>query len=172
MYELIIIDKTTKEETILSTAYRKEAVEEAYNDYLLEEHDDNVLVVIREQTRPELPPYVFSVHWDADGEAYIGTCKEFPSLSHGDEDPYRAYEGIRELVRDVIEEMEVNRELIPLPSHTYRYQLIKLNIGKDRIGEEEVIATSDYLDALQERVGFLTRGITKAIYFVRDSESI
>lgn len=50
--------------------------------------------------------YTYHVFWSFEDQEYVATCIEFPSLSHLDSDPSAALGGIRDLVRDVIEDMK------------------------------------------------------------------
>ena len=65
--------------------------------------------------------YTYRVTWSAEDEEYIGLCIEFPSLSWLDSTPEAALKGIRDIVAEVIEDMEVNREKIPEPISTKNY---------------------------------------------------
>jgi hypothetical protein len=53
--------------------------------------------------------YTYTVRWSEQDQEYVGTCAEFPSLSHLDTDSYVAYAGIRELVGGVVAEMKAER---------------------------------------------------------------
>jgi predicted HicB family RNase H-like nuclease len=59
--------------------------------------------------------YTYRVTWSPEDKEYVGTCAEFPSLSHLDADPIAAVQGIRALVQDVVADMKSNREAIPEP---------------------------------------------------------
>ena len=59
--------------------------------------------------------YTYRVTWSEDDKEYVGLCAEFPSLSHLDEDPVPAMEGILTLVKDVVKDMTENEEKIPEP---------------------------------------------------------
>ena len=59
--------------------------------------------------------YTYRVTWSEEDQEYVGLCVEYPSLSHLDEDRTQALEGIVDLVRQVVEEMTANNELIPEP---------------------------------------------------------
>lgn len=50
----------------------------------------------------DIKRYTYRISWSEDDEEYVGTCEEFPSLSHLDKDPRCALEGIIYLVGDVL----------------------------------------------------------------------
>ncbi len=57
--------------------------------------------------------YTYRVTWSADDNEYVGLCVEFPSLSWLSESPESALRGIREVVSDVVFDMDKNREEVP-----------------------------------------------------------
>ncbi len=59
--------------------------------------------------------YTYRVTWSADDEEYVGLCVEFPSLSWLAETPESALKGIRNIVADVVKDMNDNKEEIPEP---------------------------------------------------------
>lgn len=59
--------------------------------------------------------YTYRVTWSAEDEEYVGLCVEFPSLSWLAETPEEALKGIREVVEDVVTDMNDNNEEIPEP---------------------------------------------------------
>ncbi len=59
--------------------------------------------------------YTYRVTWSEDDGEYIGLCIEFPSLSWLSESPESALKGIREVVSDVVHDMDKNKEEIPTP---------------------------------------------------------
>ncbi len=56
-----------------------------------------------------------------DDEEFVGLCSEFPGLSWLDETHEAALKGIRELVTDVVKDMENNDEKIPEPIAVKQY---------------------------------------------------
>ena len=59
--------------------------------------------------------YTYRIIWsDEDGE-YVGLCTEFPSLSWLSPSQDGAFKGIRQLVKEVIKDLEVHKEPIPEP---------------------------------------------------------
>jgi hypothetical protein len=57
--------------------------------------------------------YTYRVLWSAEDEEFVGLCAEYPSLSYLNQDRYTALEGITNLIKDVVADMEANGELIP-----------------------------------------------------------
>ena len=46
---------------------------------------------------------------------YIGICEEFPSVSWIETSPQKAYQGIRDVIAGIVEDMESNGEILPKP---------------------------------------------------------
>jgi predicted HicB family RNase H-like nuclease len=65
--------------------------------------------------------YSYKLIWSAEDQEFVGLCAEFPSLSYLHEDRSTALEGITNLVKDVIVDMEKNGEKIPEPIATKTY---------------------------------------------------
>ena len=59
--------------------------------------------------------YTYRVFWSDEDEAFIGTVAEFPRLSHFDGTRQEAFDGIVELVSDVMGDMEEDGEELPEP---------------------------------------------------------
>ena len=60
--------------------------------------------------------YTYHATWSEENEAYVATCKEFPSLSYLDSSKDIALQGIIDLVESIIEDMKTQDELIPQPT--------------------------------------------------------
>ncbi len=65
--------------------------------------------------------YTYRVMWSEEDEEYVGLCVEFPSLSWLAETPEEALHGIRQVVADVVTDMEANNEPIPDPIAIKKY---------------------------------------------------
>ncbi len=65
--------------------------------------------------------YTYRVLWSEEDQEYVGLCAEFPSLSWLAPSPEAALEGIRQLVADVVTDMQANGETPPTPLSTRRY---------------------------------------------------
>jgi predicted HicB family RNase H-like nuclease len=59
--------------------------------------------------------YTYRVTWSEEDEEYVGLCVEYPTLSWLAPTPQEALEGIRQVVADVVADMEVNEETVPEP---------------------------------------------------------
>jgi len=59
--------------------------------------------------------YTYRVRWSEEDQGFIATVAEFPSLSWFDIDNSAAYNGIVNLVKEVIEDMECSGEAVPVP---------------------------------------------------------
>lgn len=65
--------------------------------------------------------YTYRVTWSEEDHEYVGMCAEFPSLSWLEGTQEGALSGIRSLVRECLNDMEENGELIPEPLATKKY---------------------------------------------------
>jgi len=59
--------------------------------------------------------FTYRVTWSEEDGEHVGTCLEFPSLSHLAGDPANALSGIRQLVADVVADMQANAKPVPQP---------------------------------------------------------
>jgi predicted HicB family RNase H-like nuclease len=59
--------------------------------------------------------YTYRVTWSEEDKEYVGLCVEYPSLSWLAPTPQEALEGIRQVVADVVSDMEANKETVPEP---------------------------------------------------------
>lgn len=59
--------------------------------------------------------YTYRVSWSAEDNEHVGTCAEFPSLSHLAATKVEALQGIEELVGFVLHDMQISNEPIPAP---------------------------------------------------------
>lgn len=57
--------------------------------------------------------YTYKVTWSVEDQEFVGLCAEYPSVSYRDENRHAALEGITDLVKDVVANMEANSENIP-----------------------------------------------------------
>jgi predicted HicB family RNase H-like nuclease len=65
--------------------------------------------------------YTYRVTWSVEDNEYVGLCLEFPSLSWLASDQDSALSGIRQIVADVVADMQTNGEKIPEPLATKKY---------------------------------------------------
>jgi predicted HicB family RNase H-like nuclease len=65
--------------------------------------------------------YAYRVIWSDEDQEYIGLCAEFPSLSWLAATPEAALAGVRQVVAEIVSDMEANGETIPAPISTRHY---------------------------------------------------
>jgi predicted HicB family RNase H-like nuclease len=65
--------------------------------------------------------YTYRVTWSVEDNEYLGLCSEFPSLSWLAASQEDALKGIRQVVADVIKDMQANGEEIPEPLSTKKF---------------------------------------------------
>lgn len=82
-------------------------------------------------THPDVSHYTYRVSWSAEDEEFVATCLEFPSLSWLAASQVEALEGLEDLLRDTLTDMEEQEEEIPAPFSERRYSG-KFNV---RVGE-------------------------------------
>lgn len=59
--------------------------------------------------------YTYRVTWSQEDGEHVGLCVEFPSLSWLAETPEQALAGIRQLVAEVVADLQRNSEPVPQP---------------------------------------------------------
>lgn len=82
-------------------------------------------------TVPDVSHYTYRVSWSPEDEEFVATCIEFPSLSwlaHTQEDALR---GIRDVVHEVVDDLQSSGEPVPEPLTSRPYSG-KFNL---RVGE-------------------------------------
>ena len=65
--------------------------------------------------------YTYRVTWTEEDGEYVGLCVEFPSLSWLASEPEVALKGIRQVVADVVADLQANGEPIPEPLAVRKY---------------------------------------------------
>ena len=65
--------------------------------------------------------YTYRVTWSEEDAEYVGQCVEFPSLSWLAPAPEEALQGIRQVVADVVADLESSGELVPEPIAIKKY---------------------------------------------------
>jgi len=63
----------------------------------------------------KIDKFTYRVTWSEDDKEYVGLCAEFPSLSWLAKTPESALKGIRNVVDDVMKDMQKKGEAIPEP---------------------------------------------------------
>ncbi len=82
-------------------------------------------------TLPDITHYTYRVTWSAEDAEFVGTCLEFPSLSWLAMSQDEALHGIRDMVREVVEDLHASGEPVPEPLSSRTYSG-KFNL---RVGE-------------------------------------
>ena len=65
--------------------------------------------------------FTYRVTWSEEDGEYVGLCAEFPSLSWLADTQEAALAGIRDTVKQVVQDMQSTGETIPQPLATKRY---------------------------------------------------
>jgi predicted HicB family RNase H-like nuclease len=65
--------------------------------------------------------YTYRVTWSEEDGEYVGLCAEFPNLSWLASTPEAVLEGIRQVVADVVVDLEANDETISEPIAVRQY---------------------------------------------------
>ncbi len=65
--------------------------------------------------------YTYRVTWSEEDKEYVGLCVEFPSLSWLSSEPETALQGIRQVVADVVTDLQANGEPVPEPLALKKY---------------------------------------------------
>jgi len=65
--------------------------------------------------------YTYRVTWSEEDEEHLGLCAEFPSLSWLANSPEDALLGIRQVVADVVADLQANHEPVPEPIAIKKY---------------------------------------------------
>lgn len=82
-------------------------------------------------TSLDVTHYSYRVTWSPEDEEFVATCVEFPSLSWLADTQEDALRGIRDVVHEVVNDLQSSGELVPKPL-TSRYYSGKFNL---RVGE-------------------------------------
>ena len=97
-------------------------------------------------TLPDITHYTYRVTWSAEDSEFVGTCLEFPSLSWLAATQDEALHGIRDVVRDVVEDLHASGEPIPEPLSSRTYS------GKFNLRVGERLHRKLALEAAQEHL--------------------
>ena len=69
----------------------------------------------------QIDHYTYRVTWSAEDGEHLGLCAELPSLSWLANTPEAALQGIRNLVAEVVADLEAAGEAVPIPLAEKRY---------------------------------------------------
>ncbi|MEV6706281.1 type II toxin-antitoxin system HicB family antitoxin [Micromonospora wenchangensis] len=84
-----------------------------------------------QDVRPEVSHYTYRVTWSAQDDEFVATCAEFPSLSWLAPSQIEALQGLRDLLCEVVADLEQQGEEVPEPFADRSYSG-KFNV---RVGE-------------------------------------
>lgn len=94
--------------------------------------------------RPEVSHYTYRVTWSAEDGEFLATCAEFPSLSWLASSQIEALQGLEELLRGVIADMEEQGEQVPQPFAERSYSgRFNLRVGESLHRELAINAAED-----------------------------
>ncbi|MGW5671399.1 type II toxin-antitoxin system HicB family antitoxin [Micromonospora sp. NPDC003776] len=94
--------------------------------------------------RPEITHYTYRVTWSAEDHEFVATCAEFPSLSWLASSQIEALQGLQNLLRDVIADMEEQEEQVPQPFAERSYSgKFNLRVGESLHRELAIHAAED-----------------------------
>lgn len=65
--------------------------------------------------------YTYRVAWSVEDGEYVGLCAEFPSLTWLASEPEEALRGIRQVVAEIVADMQANGEATPEPLASRKY---------------------------------------------------
>lgn len=101
--------------------------------------------------------YSFRVTWSPEDEEFVATCVEFPSLSWLAGTPEDALSGLREVVDEVVCDLQNSGEDVPQPLATRHYS------GKFQLRLGEELHRRLAMEAAEQRVSlnqYVTRKLT------------
>lgn len=101
-------------------------------------------------TIPDVSHYTYRVSWSPEDEEFVATCLELPSLSWLAPTQDEALHGLRDLVDNVVADLERNDEPIPEPlsSRTYSGKF-NLRVGERLHRELAIKAAEEHLSLNQ-----------------------
>jgi predicted HicB family RNase H-like nuclease len=92
--------------------------------------------------------YTYRVTWSEEDGEHIGLCAEFPSLSWLADSPEAALAGIRDTVKQAVQDMQANNEAAPEPLATRYYS------GKFTVRVPPEIHRKLQIQAAESKVSF------------------
>ncbi|MFG2099478.1 type II toxin-antitoxin system HicB family antitoxin [Micromonospora echinaurantiaca] len=98
------------------------------------------------QTDPhsDVSHYTYRVTWSAQDDEFLATCAEFPSLSWLASSQIEALQGLQDMLREVIADMEEQGEQVPQPFAERSYSgKFNLRIGESLHRELAIQAAED-----------------------------
>ncbi|MEV4495880.1 type II toxin-antitoxin system HicB family antitoxin [Micromonospora arborensis] len=98
------------------------------------------------QTDPhsDVSHYTYRVTWSVQDREFVATCAEFPSLSWLAPSQIEALQGLQDLLREVIADMEEQGEAVPQPFAERSYSgKFNLRVGESLHRELAIHAAED-----------------------------
>ncbi|GAA4670321.1 type II toxin-antitoxin system HicB family antitoxin [Phytohabitans rumicis] len=109
--------------------------------------------------RPEVSHFTYRVTWSAEDGEFLATCAEFPSLSWLASSQIEALQGLENLLREVIADMEEQGEQSPQPFADRSYSgRFNLRVGESLHRELALRAAEDGMSLNQ----YVLRKLTAA----------
>ncbi|MFV2011397.1 MULTISPECIES: type II toxin-antitoxin system HicB family antitoxin [unclassified Micromonospora] len=94
--------------------------------------------------RPEVSHFTYRVTWSAEDGEFLATCAEFPSLSWLASSQIKALQGLQDLLREVLADMEEQGEQVPQPFADRSYSgKFNLRVGESLHRELAIRAAED-----------------------------
>ncbi|MFV2017320.1 type II toxin-antitoxin system HicB family antitoxin [Micromonospora sp. LOL_023] len=94
--------------------------------------------------RPEVSHFTYRVTWSAEDGEFLATCAEFPSLSWLASSQIKALQGLQDLLREVLADMEEQGEQVPQPFADRSYSgKFNLRVGESLHRELAMRAAED-----------------------------
>ena len=105
--------------------------------------------------RAEVSHYRYTVTWSNEDQEFVATVAEFPSLSFLDETQDGALNGLREVVKDVLDDLIESGEEVPVPIAERDYSgNIRLRVTPEKHREltaralEQGVSLNRYINSL------------------------
>ncbi|HEX6497766.1 MAG TPA: toxin-antitoxin system HicB family antitoxin [Micromonosporaceae bacterium] len=112
---------------------------------------------------PEVSHYTYRVMWSAEDDEFVATCAEFPSLSWLASSQFEALQGLQDLLRDVIADMEEQGEQMPQPFAERSYSgKFNLRVGESLHRELAIQAAQDGMSLNQYVLRKLTARLLRS----------
>jgi len=109
--------------------------------------------------RPEVSHFTYRVTWSAEDGEFLATCAEFPSLSWLASSQIEALQGLENLLREVLADMEEQGEQVPQPFADRRYSgKFNVRVGESLHRELAIRASEDGMSLNQ----YVLRKLTAA----------
>jgi predicted HicB family RNase H-like nuclease len=109
--------------------------------------------------RPDVSHYTYRVMWSAEDGEFLATCAEFPSLSWLASSQIDALQGLEDLLRDVIADLDEQGEQVPQPFAERTYSgRFNLRVGESLHRELAIHAAEDGMSLNQ----YVLRRLTAA----------